>query len=316
MTESFVLKNKLTILVNSCDAYEDLWNPFFTLLRKYWEDKSVRIVLNTESKFFSLEGITIDCISCIDKNYSTRIRNALSHIHTEYVLILLDDFFLRRPVDLDRIEQIIKWMDADEEIVYFNSDCTEVYADWEVDKYPGFRRIPPGAEYVLNLQAAIWRTKDLLSYWDRSVSPWEWEGIVSLRTINDKKKFYCTTSWENAICDYGYMSEGMGVFRGKWVLDDVKPLFEREEIDVDFTQRGIYDPEKALNRVDTQTRKSFYDCIIRCIGIQGLVCYFAHRITCICCKIIGMENMITSDFYQSIRERAKKKFLKQTGDLG
>lgn len=28
-------QNRMTMLVNSCDAYEDLWQPFFTLLKRY-----------------------------------------------------------------------------------------------------------------------------------------------------------------------------------------------------------------------------------------------------------------------------------------
>lgn len=29
-------QNRMTMLVNSCDAYEDLWQPFFTLLKRYF----------------------------------------------------------------------------------------------------------------------------------------------------------------------------------------------------------------------------------------------------------------------------------------
>lgn len=28
-------QNRVTLLVNSCDAYADLWQPFFTLLKRY-----------------------------------------------------------------------------------------------------------------------------------------------------------------------------------------------------------------------------------------------------------------------------------------
>ena len=29
-------QNRVTLLVNSCDAYADLWQPFFTLLKRYF----------------------------------------------------------------------------------------------------------------------------------------------------------------------------------------------------------------------------------------------------------------------------------------
>ena len=47
-------QNRMTMLVNSCDAYEDLWQPFFTLLKRYFAPLDMRILLNTESKDFPL----------------------------------------------------------------------------------------------------------------------------------------------------------------------------------------------------------------------------------------------------------------------
>ena len=41
-----------TLLVNSCDAYSDLWEPFFKMLGVHWPDCPYPIVLNTESKAF------------------------------------------------------------------------------------------------------------------------------------------------------------------------------------------------------------------------------------------------------------------------
>ena len=315
MNETLDLCSKLTVLVNSCDTYEDLWIPFFTLFRKYWGDKTVRVLLNTESKDFALEGLNIECIHCTEKGYSARLRNALAHVQTEYVLVMLDDFFLRHPVDIKRIEQILSWMDNDRDIIYFNSDCTEVYVDWEVDRYPGFRRIPPGSEYVLNLQAAIWRTGDLRRYWKCNVSPWEWEGIVTLQTSREKKKFYCTTDWKNAICDYGYKPEGMGVFRGKWVISDVEPLFQTEGIAVDFSQRGIYDPNIAVIRVDTPDRGSFYNCLVRCLGVWGLLGYLLHRVYVKLAALLGQDAQVQSDYFDYKRALVRRKFLQKKGGI-
>ena len=42
-------KNDVTILVNSCDKYEDAWEPFFVLLEKYWIDHPRKILLNSET---------------------------------------------------------------------------------------------------------------------------------------------------------------------------------------------------------------------------------------------------------------------------
>ncbi len=44
------MKSEVTVLINSCDAYSDLWEPFFKLFSIYWPDCPYEIVLNTEYK--------------------------------------------------------------------------------------------------------------------------------------------------------------------------------------------------------------------------------------------------------------------------
>lgn len=254
------INDKITILINSCDKYEDLWVPFFTLFKKYWDPHGIRIILNTESLNFSFEGLSIECIHPANSNdsYGARMIHVLSKITTPYVIPLLDDFFLRKKVDQELIECIIHWMEKDRHIVYFNCDCTNTFCDSGIDEYPGFRRIPSGNEYTLNMQAAIWRTKKLLHYWRPDVSPWEWEMYTNLIAARNKKdKFYCAIESKHAFCDYGYSFDGMGVFRGKWVKNDIIPLFEKEGIQLDYSKRGFYistTEEKTPPKIELRNR--------------------------------------------------------------
>ncbi|MBR0349163.1 MAG: hypothetical protein IIX16_05925 [Clostridia bacterium] len=243
------LKDDLTILVCSCDAYADLWNPFFTLFKKYWPFRDVPIILNTESKNFSFDGLDIKCIhSPSEKRYGKRMLNALSNIKTKYVLLLLDDFFLRKPVSEENIFQIINWMKSDKNIAYFSCEPSPTYASYEVNKYPGFKRVPPASDYTLNMQAAIWQTKILKEFWRPSATPWEWETIYNpLILKHPEHKFYCPIHSKDSFLDYGHYAYGdiWGVYRGKWVTEDVDPLFKKENIEVDYSIRGIY-PEKMV----------------------------------------------------------------------
>lgn len=286
------LNNKITILVNSCDDYEDLWKPFFSLLKKYWEPENIRIVLNTESKNFCFEDLSIDCIhpSDIGDQYGKRMINVLSQIKTPYVITLLDDFFMRKKVDWNLICDIIGWMDKDKHIAYFNCDCTKTFYDYELNYYPGYKRLPNGNEYTLNMQAAVWRTKKLQSYWRPDISPWEWEmytNLIAARNKNDK--FYCITDPKYAFCDYGFCFEGMGVYRGKWVEHDVVPLFKKEKIEVDFSERGFYIPVEKISSSNQARRielrdtlkatRPYSQMIHRCLGEREIKHFkrFLHK---------------------------------------
>ena len=57
------MNQKLTVLVNSCDSYSDLWNTFFDVLRLQWHDCPYEIILNTETKNYSYNGFNIKTLS-------------------------------------------------------------------------------------------------------------------------------------------------------------------------------------------------------------------------------------------------------------
>ncbi|MBQ9880335.1 MAG: hypothetical protein IJM45_07895 [Clostridia bacterium] len=270
---NYSLNDKITILVNSCDSYSDLWIPFFTLLKKHFAATDIRIILNTESEDFSFDGLSIDCVHPEDRNdpYGKRIMNAIKQVRTPYVFPLLDDFFLRRDVDINRLNEIIRWMDNDKSIVYFNALNISTFTDHEVDKYPGFKRLPNGNTYTLNMQAAVWRTEKYLYYWRPDVSPWDWEEFTNLIAARNKRdKFYCVTDTDKSFCCYGFDLKGMGVHRGKWVKDDVVPLFKKEGIDVDFSRRGFlsYDEKPTTDmglRDSLKTIEPSNELIDRCL---------------------------------------------------
>ena len=108
------MSNECTLLVNSCDNYSDTWTPFFKLLSKYWPDCPYKIVLNTESLSFKYNDLNINTFSFYKEGKSVswgrRVIRHLKKIETEFVLIVLDDFFIRANVDQARIEECISWM--------------------------------------------------------------------------------------------------------------------------------------------------------------------------------------------------------------
>lgn len=298
-------QSRLTILVNSCDTYKDLWEPFFTLLHRYWKPLYSEIVLNTETENFRFQGLDIRMSHCENDDYGTRMLHALSDIQTEYVLLLLDDFFIRAPVCLDRLYQIVQWMDSDSTIAYFNTDVTEAAYDWEVGKYPGFRRLPRGNRYTLNMQAAVWRKETLKSYWRCGVSPWDWEERCNVRTGNDfRNKFYCALAPQDTFIEYGHVKGGWGVYHGKWYEADVVPLFEKENIRVDFSQRGfLQEQDKKPYLQSNAERSSRYRRVYNCLGWKYLLPYF---IFCRRCNLYSALHhcAVDEDYFHYLQRKA------------
>lgn len=241
------IEDRITILVCSCDSYNDLWPPFFTLLKKYWPDNNCKIILNTEYQTYKEPGLNIETFSLGKSPYGTRLLNHLERIDTPYTLLLLDDFFLRRPVDEKKLSLIIEKMDEDESISVFYCNKSD-FVKKETNIY-GFAEMLQYAPYKLNMQAGLWRTESLKKYWRPEDNPWIWEIFVNYTTFDTKDKFYSLIDLETSPIYYGYNPDGMGVFRGKWVKNDVCPLFEKHSIHVDYAKRGYYEPDNAVARL-------------------------------------------------------------------
>lgn len=235
-----------TIMLCSCDAYEDFWDPFFTLLERYWpEAKNYPFILNTESKVYHREGWNIQCFEMFKNrpnvSYGTRIIRHLDKVQTEFVFIMLEDFFFRSKVDQSKVDYYVNAMRTHKDITCFNFSCME-QPGIPSEEFEGFQELYPICHYRLNLQAALWRVKEMRRYWKPGATPWGWETFATSKTYCTKKKFYFYQENKNMLFDYG-RKPGLswGSVRGKWVREDVVPLFEKEQIDIDFEKRGWFD---------------------------------------------------------------------------
>lgn len=201
----YKVDNQCTVVVCSCDKYEDLWYPFFTCLRDNWKDMSYPIVLNTESKKFEMEGLNIQSFQLYKENenipWGKRLKETLEKIETEYVILLLDDFFIKSKVNQEKINQTIKWMNEDSNIAVFSYKRTRG-KNIKNEKYSDFELRPKDGEYRFNCQAAIWRRKRLIKFIRKHESPWDWELLGSIRSRRYKDDFYSLIDGKELIFNY------------------------------------------------------------------------------------------------------------------
>jgi len=233
-------KNNCTIVVSSCDNYEDTWYPFFKILEEQWPDRPYPIVLNTESKSFDYEDMDIMTFNFYKSGqkiqWGKRLIKTLENIDSEYIVFLLDDFFLLDRVDQKRIDECLDWMNKDKNIAVFSFWRTH-QPNIKDNKYPHFEKRPQEAEYRLNCQAAVWRREKLISYIRPHENPWQWELLGSKRSSRYKEDFYSAIEGEPYIFVYDWFSGG-GVHRGKWTKN-IEALFEKHGIEIDYSRRGF-----------------------------------------------------------------------------
>lgn len=246
----------LAILVNSCDKYRDLWDPFFKLFKIYGgELVSCPIYLNTESAQYTYEDLNIICPNNFSEKveWGERMKKCLEQIDHKYVLFLLDDFFLQREINIDIFDKCISWMNENSDIGSFNLLSIKT-SDAPSKKFFPFCIVRKNKKFRINCQAAIWDKEVLNASLINIDNPWEWEleGNLRNRVVLKNKKIYCLSErfpepfyYNSEFCNKKYSPDTIrnAIIGGKWDLSCVQECFEKNNIDIDYSLRGIYEKD-------------------------------------------------------------------------
>ena len=240
-------REKCAVLVSSCDKYEDAWVPFFTLVGKYWSSCPYPFYMNTETKKVEqIAGIPVTSISCPYQNcsWSKRLIHALRQIKSEYVIFMLEDFFIMSPVDQKQLDHSVELMDANPNVANINFGYGKSVQSTEyIDPLYAKRSRETG--YYLNAQAAIWRRKMLINVLSPYESAWQFELYGSERAKLYPYDFIIRKD-DYVIFDYHTQLEfNLGIVKGMWLEGNVD-FFEKEGITTNFENLGFYDPEKVV----------------------------------------------------------------------
>ena len=230
---------KLEIIVNSCDSYCDVWKPFFLRLKKEWQEINYPILLNTESKNYSLLGLDIRTIDThFDfKSWGDRLVYHLEATDTEYVLMLFDDYILEDKISSNRINECLEILDNDRSIAVTYLVQVNGVNLIDDNRYKEYSLIKSESDYIVNSAPGIWRKDILIEMLGRNDTPWAWEYFGSSRAYKTKYKFYSIKDKEKEI--YKYKSYcGGAIHRGKWVREVIIPVIEEFNLDIDCSIRG------------------------------------------------------------------------------
>jgi hypothetical protein len=177
----------LSVIINSCDKYEFIWNQFVKLFDKYWDyNINVPIYFLTEDKPISHTNFI--SITNGKLNWTKSVKLALNQINTKYILWLQDDYFLRKTIYKNNL------MDYLEFIQYYNVGRFGIHGDSNLyylnkDSNSSYFRYRQNSLYTISLQASIWNKEFFQSclHADEE-SPWQFEidGTSRLNKTNHK----------------------------------------------------------------------------------------------------------------------------------
>lgn len=202
------MKEELTILVSSCDAFFDAWQPFAFFFRKFWPDCPFPVYLITNE--LDLRSSFVRAIRVgEDKGWASNMQAALAQISTPHVLYFQEDYFLTSRVDTAQLAR-------DFDFVLANGAASLCFQDLSLlepqPPTPNERYItvPRDSTGRTRLQVTIWKRDALASILVPDEDAWNMEARGSERTRDLRLFTYARTN-ESPI---QYLQSG--IVRGLW----------------------------------------------------------------------------------------------------
>lgn len=187
-----MLKEKMTMLILSCDKFSDLWDGHVKMLEENWPDREMDTYIVTDkpseksyphvSVFSVGEGV----------EWSERLASALSKIKTKYVFITLDDYFLIKRVSTPGIEILVDMMEK-ENFDYVRLFKRPVRATGEqLPQYDRVYYVDTSGKYSVNLYSGIWKTEFMKATVAQPLNAWQFE--VNLHKMAQSYGAKCAVS--------------------------------------------------------------------------------------------------------------------------
>lgn len=216
------------VFVATCRKFEQVWNPFFTLFKKFWPDCPYKVVMSTDTG--SYPGIkTISTGK--DLGWVGNLIHGLQAIDADRVIFFIEDFLPNAPFNTDRIKNLIQHS-IDHNIGCLRlQPCPGPTAPWPHDESLGI--LQPNDPYRLSTQTAIWDKSFLLSLLVPTESPWETEIKGTKRASKSTRHFVSVKRGESPT---PYIITG--VVKGVW-QDSALDFLKQEGIPMDKITKVI-----------------------------------------------------------------------------
>jgi hypothetical protein len=204
-------RESVAIVVSSCDAFFDAWQPFNFFLKRFWPDCPFQIFLLTNE--IQIRSPRIRSLALgPDRGWSSNLLNALEQVHFPYVFYVQEDYFLTGPVQTE--QRATEFAEMLESGAY--SLCFRARSKFDPDFQPvndRFGIVPLASDGRTRCQVTLWKREALQSIPRPGETAWNFEARGSART--QEMKILSYQQRENTPIPY-LMS---AISRGFWMPD-------------------------------------------------------------------------------------------------
>lgn len=182
MPELKALASSVAVVVSSCDAFFDVWRPFFFFFRKYWADCPFPVYLIV-NRLRVRSGIVQPISVGTDRGWASNMEMAMDAISQPYILYFQEDYFLSGPVDNSQLARDFAYALENDAASF----CLYARSHLEPDFQPlndRFGIVPRDSDGRTRLQVTLWKKEALRAAIQPGESAWDMEARGSERTRN------------------------------------------------------------------------------------------------------------------------------------
>jgi len=194
------------VLVLTSDRYIDALRPFAYLLNKHWKPNP-RVIVGgfTPPDFHLPTNFTFHSIGPFDQYPVGKWSNAAGRFFVEQphevFVLMLEDYWLTRDVDVEAVEVGYDYMRQFEYVARFDLTGDRQFAGGAKD-YGQAGKVElvwsdPESQYHMSLMAGLWRRQHLLRVMRDNETPWEMEleGTPRLAALRKELIVLGTKGW-------------------------------------------------------------------------------------------------------------------------
>ena len=238
------------VLVVSCDAYRDLWTPFFRLFWRYWPDCPFPVYLGSNFERYPDERVR-SLTGGEDRAWSKNLKLFLEQMDSEYILLLLEDFFL------DKRVSSVMFLGHLSALRKLRGTMLRVYPkrgpNIKLKGYPSIGAIHRSTPFRISAQAAIWKRAELLALLREDETAWQFEQQGTIRSQASADGFFCTYA---PLVSYRHVVE-----QGSWFWSAAR-AYGKENLGCDFGARPVMGPITAAKKRINNFRSWLLDRLI------------------------------------------------------
>lgn len=265
--------NKLAIYINSFDGYSDIWPYFFSIFDKYWSDCEFSMYLSSNELEYDYKNLRTIKVGK-EVNWLHRTIESVSQIKEEYLLFMLEDYFISKQINNDNFLEIIEHM-KNFDILYYQLSSTD-----GIDKNKKYVKIKGNREYPISLQLAIWKKDKFLEVLKEIQSttefgsPWDFERFFYKKYINTPNDYIDGVEYDTRDL-MGYKN---GVLQGKWIRKTIH-FYEKQGFEFKLSHREmmsikdslIYDIKRLLSIYMGPELKKILKRILTKFGVKFMM---------------------------------------------